>query len=381
MVMSPSAYNAAACPGPLASRAARRGLARSAGSLVALGLMLAVACAPSGASSGGAAAPASKAPAAPSNPAASGAPSAPAAQAAPTTLTIGLLPGSAFQWATYVAQEKGFYAAQGIEPDVVQLGSPNEAARAVVSGSVPIAHYSVDAAVRAIEGGGNLVVVGSEISNPAFSLVVQPEIADYAGLRGKSIAVSAPKDGAAVVLRLMLRAKGLGDGDYDFASVGTTPNRYAALKSRQADGAIMTQPIDFVAMSEGFKLLGRSTDVLQQFMYMNVSANRDWAREHRQELVRYLRGLGNGIDWLYDPANKDAAIEILMERTKADRDAVAKTYTVYVEEGKVLPRHAEASLPGLQLFLQAMIELGDLPGPTADPLRYVDPSFVDEAKK
>ncbi len=142
----------------------------------------------------------------------------------------------------------------------------------------------------------------------------------------------------------------------------------------------MTQPIDFVAMSEGFRLLGRSTDVLHDFMYMNVSANRDWARDHRSELVRYLRGLGNAIDWLYDPANKDAAIDVLMERTKADRDAVAKTYTVFVEEGKVLPRHAEASLPGLQTFLQAMIELGDLPGPTADPLRYVDPSFVAEAK-
>ncbi len=364
--------------GPL-RRMNRMVAAPRASALVVLGVLLAAACGPTSSRSGGAASQA--APAAPASAATQGAPAAPAAQPDTTTLTIGLLPGSAFQWGTYVAQERGFYAAQGVEPDVVQLGSPNEAARAVVSGSVPISHYSVDAAVRAIEGGGNLVVVGSEISNPAFSLIVQPEIADYAGLRGKSIAVSAPKDGAAVVLRLMLRARGLGEGDYDFASVGTTPNRYAALKSRQADGAIMTQPIDFVAMGEGYKLLGRSTDVLQQFMYMNVSANRDWARDHRPELVRYLRGLGKAIDWLYDPANKDEAIAILMERTKADRDAVAKTYTVYVEEGKVLPRYAEASLPGLELFLQAMIELGDLPGPTADPLRYVDPSFVDEAKR
>ena len=303
------------------------------------------------------------------------------AAAAPTSFDIGLLPPAAFQWGTYAAMDHGFYAAQGIEPDVVQLGSPNEAARAVVSGSVPIAHFSVDAAVRAIEGGGNMTVVASEISNPAFSLIAQPEIRDYADLRGKAIAVSAPKDGAAVVLRLWLRTRGLADGDYDFASVGTTPNRYAALKSRGADAAIMTQPVDFMAMSEGYRLLGRSTDVLQQFTYMAVAVNRDWAREHRPELVRYLRGLGAGIDWLYTPANKDAAIEILMERSKADRDAVTKTYAVYVEEGKVLPRHAEVSLPGLQTFLQAMIELGDLPGPTADPARYVDLSVAQAAQQ
>ncbi|HEY7066839.1 MAG TPA: ABC transporter substrate-binding protein [Chloroflexota bacterium] len=350
--------------------------------LLALGLALAAACAPAGAPAGGAAAPAGRSAAAPASaPDAPRADTAPASPAAPEPLQVGLLPGSVFQWGTYAAMEQGFYTAEGIAPDVIQIGTPNDAARAVVSNSVPVAHYSVDAAVRAIENGGNLVVVGSEISNPAFSLIVQPEIPDYAGLRGKSIAVSAPKDGAAVVLRLWLRTKGLGEDDYDFASVGTTPNRYAALKTRAADAAIMTQPLDFKAMSEGFRLLGRSTDVLQQFVYMNISANKDWAREHRAELVRYLRGLGAGIDWLYDPANKEAAIQLLMERTKTDHDAVSKTYTVYIEEGKVLPRHAEVSLPGLETFLKAMVDLGDLPATAADPLRYVDPSFVEEAKR
>jgi ABC-type nitrate/sulfonate/bicarbonate transport system substrate-binding protein len=264
---------------------------------------------------------------------------------------------------------------------VIQIATPNDAARAVVSNSVAVAHFSADAAVRAIEGGGDLVVVGSEIANPAFSLIVQPEIRDYADLRGKAIAVSTPKDGAAVVLRLMLRARGLGDDDYDFASVGTTPNRYAALKSRVADGAIMTQPVDFVAMDDGYRLLGRSTDVLQHFMFMSVSVNRSWAQAQRPALVRYLRGLGNGIDWLYDPANKEEAIRILMERTNTDYSAVSRTYAVYIEEGKVLPRHAEIPVQGLEAYVQAMIDLGDLPGPTANVARYVDLSVVQAAQQ
>jgi ABC-type nitrate/sulfonate/bicarbonate transport system substrate-binding protein len=335
------------------------------------------------------------APAAQSPPAAPVAPNAatgaaPAAAPAPSTpleveprvrFDIGQLPGAAFQWGSYAAQDRGFLAAQGLDLEIVQIGTPNEAARATVSNSVSISHFSVDAAVRAIEGGGDLVVIGSEIANPAFSLVVQPELTSYDQLKGKSFAVSTPKDGAAVVLRLMLRARGLGDNDYDFASVGTTPNRFAALKSKQADGAIMTQPVDFVAMDDGFRLLGRSTDVLKDFMFMSVTANRTWARENPRVVARYLRGLGAAIDWLYDPANKDDAIDLLAAHTKVERSAAARTYTVFIEEGKVLPRHAEVPVPGLEAFLQAMIELGDLPGPTPNAARYIEPSYGQLARQ
>jgi len=345
------------------------------GALAVLALVLSAACGPATSGPPGQPAPA---PPAAAPPAAAG---APAPTALPTlSVADGMLPPAAFQWAAYVAQDKGFFSAQALDVDTTQIGTPNEAARAVVSSSVAVAHFSVDAAVRAIEAGGDLVVVGSEIANPAFALIVQPEIRDYADLRGKSLAVSTPKDGAAVVLRLMMRAKGLGDADYDFLSVGTTPNRYAALKSRQADGAIMTQPLDFTAIDDGYRLLGRSSEVLQQFMFMSVSANRTWAQENRAALTRYMKALGGAIDWLYDPANKEAAIDVLVGRTKAERDAAARTYTVYVEEGKVLPRHAEVPMAGLEAMLQAMIELGDLPGPTADAARYVDPSFVAAAR-
>jgi ABC-type nitrate/sulfonate/bicarbonate transport system substrate-binding protein len=291
------------------------------------------------------------------------------------------LPGAAFQWPLYVALEKGYFAGQALDPAEIQIGTPNDAARAVVSNSVAVAHFSVDAAVRAIEAGGDLVVVGSEIANPAFSLITQPEIRDYAQLRGKSFAVSTPKDGAAVVLRLMLRAKGLGESDYDFLSVGTTPNRYAALKSRQADGAIMTQPLDFVAMDDGYTLLGRSTDVIQHFMFMSVSANRTWAREHRPVLVRYLRGLAEAVAWLYNPANKDEAIAILAHRTNTDLAAVTRTYAVYIEEGKVIPERAQVPVEGLRAMLETMVELGDIPGPTADPQKYVDLTYGQEAQQ
>src|SRR5262249_14409385 len=158
-------------------------------------------------------------------------------------------------------------------------------------------------------------------------------------------------------------------------------NRFAALKARAADGAIVAHPLDFAAVDEGYYLLGRSTEVLQEFMFMAIGANRSWAREQRPALGRYLRALGGAVDWLYDPANREEAIDILQGQLNLSRATVARTYTVDVEEGRIFPRQAEVPMAGLGVFVQAMIELGDLPGPTADLARYVDASFVQEARQ
>jgi len=70
-----------------------------------------------------------------------------------------------------------------------------------------------------------------------------------------------------------------------------------------------------------------------------------------------------------------------MAKTNTDYDAVSRTYALFIEEGKVVPRHAEVPPAGLAAMLQAMIELGDLPGPTAEISRYYDPSYVQAAKQ
>src|SRR5687767_4479660 len=110
--------------------------------LLVLGLSAACSQAPAQQprSSGPAAsAPAASAPAPAAAQPAAPAPGAP--QAAPATeprlkFDIGHLPGAAFQWGSYVALDKGFFTTQGLDLEVVQIGTPNEAARAVVSNSV-----------------------------------------------------------------------------------------------------------------------------------------------------------------------------------------------------------------------------------------------------
>src|SRR5713226_4995927 len=147
-----------ACPALAATMGTGRRGARywagRVGPFLALALLFAAGCgtAPTAPTSGAAA------PAAPAGAAAGAAASAAPTAVAPASFSIGHLPGAAFQWGSYAALEKGFYTAQGLDLDVITIGTPNDAARAVVSNSVAVAHFSADAAVRAIEGGGDLVI-------------------------------------------------------------------------------------------------------------------------------------------------------------------------------------------------------------------------------
>ncbi len=52
----------------------------------------------------------------------------------------------------------------------------------------------------------------------------------------------------------------------------------------------------------------------QKRAYPTTAAiRREWAKEHATELVGYIRGYISGLAWLYEPANKDAAIALFRE--------------------------------------------------------------------
>src|SRR5882724_10215914 len=62
-----------------------------------------------------------------------------------------------------------------------------------------------------------------------LSLVVQRDIEDFAGLRGRTLSVDAFTTGYAFVLYEMLRLNGLEPGDYALDGVGGMIQRYTAL--------------------------------------------------------------------------------------------------------------------------------------------------------
>lgn len=304
-------------------------------------------------------------------------------EASLASVKVGFLPPFPFYWASYVAEQKGLFKEQRLEVEIIQLSRPSEAVQALIGGSLNFAWVSADAFINANEAGASVPIVAQAVGNPAFSVIVQPGIRSWSEVKGKTIAVSAPKDGAAILFRLMAQANGLKESDYTFISVGTTPNRYAALKSRTVDVAIMGQPQDFMAVKEGFRMLGRSDSVLKNYAFIMIGTNKAWAEGHRDEVLRYLAVLRRAVEWLYTPANKSAAIDVLLKgMRRGERETMEKIYSIYFEEGggKIITRGAEVDMEGLRLYGQKLREL-DILKRDPDPARWADLSYQKAAVK
>jgi ABC-type nitrate/sulfonate/bicarbonate transport system substrate-binding protein len=306
-----------------------------------------------------------------------------ATETSPAKVTVGLLPPFPFYWASYVAQQREIFKDQRLDVEVIQLSRPSEAVQALIGGSLNFAWVSADAFINGIEAGGNVAIIGQAIGNPAFSVVVQPGIKSWSEVKGKTVAVSAPKDGAAIIFRLMAQPHGLKENDYTFISVGTTPNRYAALQSKAVDVAIMGQPQDFLAAKEGFRVLGRSDAVLKNYSFVMIGTNKSWAANHRDTIVRYLASIQRAVDWLYNPANKKEAIDILLKALrKGERETMERIYSIYFEEsgGRIVTRGAEVDMEGLRIYAEKMKEL-QLLKRDPDIRRWIDLNYLKTGGK
>jgi hypothetical protein len=79
--------------------------------------------------------------------------------------------------------------------------------------------------------------------------------------------------------------------------------------------------------------------------------------------------------WLYDPANRAEAIDILVKEIGSSPADSAKTYDYYVRDLKAFRPDMMITAAGLQAVQNALIETGDLTqaGP-AD--KFIDTSYV-----
>src|SRR2546421_7178576 len=59
----------------------------------------------------------------------------------------------------------------------------------------------------------------------------------------------------------------------------------------------------------------------------NVAATRrSWARENRTKVIAFIRSYAQAIDWLYDKANHDEAITILLNNFQMSPGIAERTY-------------------------------------------------------
>jgi len=297
-----------------------------------------------------------------------------------TPINYGNIVLTASTWPFLIAEQEGFFLKEGIDFKRVIGGNTTATTQALVAGSTDIAQMNLVNLLAANSAGADLIVIGGDSTVPIYTLIVHSSIKSYADLKGKRLAITGPTDPLNYILTRMLAANGLAPNDYEMIGLGGAPQRLAAVQNRGVAGALINQPSDFIALASGFSSLGLSTDYVDNFQYTITGARRDWAQKNRALVVRFLRAYVKACEFFYDPKNKEAAVRALADRTKAEKDEAEKTYVLYMETKKTIPRDGGIDVQGARKVAENWKDFGlQKAPPPVDSV--IDLSYLAEARK
>jgi len=279
----------------------------------------------------------------------------------------------------WVAARQGFFERQGLDIQPVLVQGAEKSLMALVGGSVVIAGAAADAPITAVERGADLVSIGGVINGLTHMIVGGKNYKTYEDLRGATLGSSGLTSGTALVLRRVLKAKGLEyPRDYKLINVGGSAPAFAALASGQIAASIIAVPLSFEAADLGFNIIGKVSDVIPNFQLTVLTARRSWAEANRPLAVRFMKAMALSMRWLYD--NKAAAVEFLTREMKLKPSQAEKGWEYYVEN-RIWHPDADINLEGMKIVIQIQAEQGTIKGAPPSPAKYVDQSYLRQALK
>jgi len=296
---------------------------------------------------------------------------------AQTQIVEGFVSHGALQWPEYIASEFGWFKESGVSVDMLVVGAG--AAQQVAAGALNLGYSGFPDFIRATNQGAPVKIVLNAISAPPYAVYAKPAIKQIADLKGKTVSIGRTKDVTLIYMEAFIASAGLKASDLDFVYAKATQDRLAALLSGGADAAILYPPSTFRAGSAGYTYLGDIQTYLRDFPFTVWAANVDWAAKNREALLGYIRAYSRAIRWLYDPKNKDQAVDLLVKYSKQDRKDSADTYDYFVTKLRAFSADGRISDTSYTRMTSALIEWGDLNQPVPPMSKFFDSSFIDAA--
>jgi NitT/TauT family transport system substrate-binding protein len=222
--------------------------------------------------------------------------------AAAETVKIGTLRLLQYS-APFIAQEKGYFSAEGIDAQIVLFEVAEPAALGVVSGDLDFVMSGTSAALFTLGGQGTMrIIAGIQREVPTFrgfSLVAsnnayEAGLKSYTDLAGHSVTVTQIGSPPHYALALLAEKYGLDLKTMRVLALQTIPNEISALTGGQADAGLLTATSIMTPIDRGsLKFIGWVGDEVQ-WQGGVVATSTATANGKRDLVERFLRALRKG---------------------------------------------------------------------------------------
>lgn len=272
-----------------------------------------------------------------------------------------------------VADEKGFFAKEGLEVDfhIATLAPAHNEEMAQGKWNMTLSSADTMIARATKEGVDYVMFMQAEEGLGAY-LIGQPGITSVEDLRGKLLAAD-PVDSNLDVIRMkIMREHGIMEDEYTYEIIGNTPKRAEAFLEGRVAAAMLTPPSSDKVLAAGGVMLANAEDYVPNWPLACGWSLRSWVEDNRDIVVRFIRAWAASCDWLLAPENKEETIDMLMGLEGLTRERAEHAYIRVVPKGAINP-------DAVRKNMELRIELGLYPPPHHAAEHFYDTSYWCEA--
>ncbi|MBN9042521.1 MAG: hypothetical protein BGP05_14150 [Rhizobiales bacterium 62-47] len=287
----------------------------------------------------------------------------------------------------YIAQEKGYFAEQGLSVELQQVSSASTVTTALASGDLDVSGGSPSASIyNAIRQGVPIEIVADKGSTlPGHGYLAFMVRKDLAGkiskpedLRGKTLAATGYLAGAAneATVHHLLAPAGVKESELKIVSMAF-PDIMTSLGTGNIDVGILIEPLVTLAVDKGVATVWKRTDeVYPSQQYATLLYGPGMTKRNDvgvRFMTAYLKGVRFYNDALKGKIPRTELIEILVKNTTVKNAAL---YDKMALPG--LNPNGSLNVKGMEGDMQWFLQEGRMKAPI-DIQKVVNTKYIDAA--
>jgi NitT/TauT family transport system substrate-binding protein len=255
----------------------------------------------------------------------------------------------------WVASDVGFFRKNGLEVELVHVGSSPIAMAAYLSGEIDILGGGGSAGPNAyLRGQRDLVFFAAMNNKFVFVIYAHPSITSVAGVRGKRVGVTRFGGTLDFATRHYLKLSGLDPGrDVTMVQLGRAQDILSGLMAGSVDVGTMAFPYDLKAKEGGFRELADLTQSGARYASSSFLARRRFLIENKPAVEAFIRAIIEAQHYIR--TRRDESLKILARYTRlSDMKVLGQTLDFHTRV--IWGRVPEIQPEDLKLVLEELAE-------------------------
>lgn len=279
----------------------------------------------------------------------------------------------------YIAQEKGFWAEQGLDVEIIEMKGSKDVIRALLAGEAESSDSIPADILPAWEKNVDVRVVGSTIIGYPYAMYVRPDIKDWAELEGKTFGVSGPGSAPHMFALAMMKTAGVPTASMKIANAGGSTGRIKALSVGTLDATAASTEFIPDAEKLGIKVLGEAKDMAPLFPRFLLTMAGATVDNRADEAARFAAGYLKGLRYAVE--HRDEIINLSAAKTGGDPADARYGYSFdEIVNNKLISLDLAPANDRIEWMQDIMLELGEMKE-RVDISKFVNTSIRDAALK